>query len=98
MPLIPKALGIAEGSLAVVLVSAGVPAADAVAGALVYRFVSHWLQLPLGWAVWVSLRRRVDAHPDHTDTDATGLRPAPALAAASPDLVIDWAAAHPLTV
>jgi hypothetical protein len=32
--------------------------ADAVAASLTYRFVTFWLQLPVGWVVWMQLRRR----------------------------------------
>jgi uncharacterized protein (TIRG00374 family) len=56
VPLLPGALGLAEGSLALALVCAGVPPADALAGALIYRFVTYWLQLPAGWAMWAALR------------------------------------------
>jgi hypothetical protein len=35
-----------------------VPPTDALAGALIYRFVSYWLQLPAGWAMCAALRRR----------------------------------------
>ena len=56
MPLLPGSLGIAEGSLVVVLVCAGVRAPDALAATLVYRLASFWLQLLPGWAAWARLR------------------------------------------
>lgn len=40
------------------LVCVGVRPADAVAASLTYQFVSFWLQLPVGWVVWMQLRRR----------------------------------------
>jgi len=58
VPFLPGALGLAEGSLTLALVCVGVRPADAVAAALTYRFVSFWLQLPVGWVVWMQLRRR----------------------------------------
>jgi hypothetical protein len=76
VPLIPGALGIAEGSLAVVLISAGVPAADALAAALIYRFVSYWLQLPVGWVMWAALRRGEEEALDPSDGETTPLGPA----------------------
>jgi uncharacterized membrane protein YbhN (UPF0104 family) len=57
VPFVPGALGVAEGSLALALVCAGVAPSDALAGALIYRFVSFWLQLPAGWAMCAALRR-----------------------------------------
>src|SRR5262249_53078590 len=56
MPVLPGSLGIAEGSLVVVLVCTGVRAPDALAATLVYRLASFWLQLPVGWLAWLWLR------------------------------------------
>jgi Lysylphosphatidylglycerol synthase TM region len=58
VPFLPGALGVAEGSLTLTLVCVGVRPADAVAAALTYRVISFWLQLPVGWVVWMELRRR----------------------------------------
>ena len=63
VPFLPGALGIAEGSLTLALVCVGVRPADAIAAALTYRFISFWLQLPVGWVVWMELRRRSSASP-----------------------------------
>ncbi len=57
LPLLPGSLGVAEGSLAVGLVCAGLAAPDALAATLTYRLASFWLQLPAGWAAWAWLRR-----------------------------------------
>jgi uncharacterized protein (TIRG00374 family) len=57
IPVIPGALGVAEASLTLALVCAGVRPADALAASLVYRFVTYWLQLPVGWLAWAGLRR-----------------------------------------
>jgi uncharacterized protein (TIRG00374 family) len=57
IPVIPGALGVAEASLTLALVCAGVRPADALAAALIYRFVTYWLQLPVGWLAWAGLRR-----------------------------------------
>jgi uncharacterized membrane protein YbhN (UPF0104 family) len=56
LPVLPGSLGVAEGSLVVVLVCAGVRSPDAFAATLVYRLASFWLQLPLGWVAWERLR------------------------------------------
>lgn len=57
LPALPGSLGIAEGSLVVVLACAGVRAQDALAAALLYRLASFWLQLPPGCVAWVRLRK-----------------------------------------
>jgi uncharacterized protein (TIRG00374 family) len=58
VPVLPGALGVAEGSLALALACAGVHPAAALEAALVYRLITYWFQLPLGWALWAVLRRR----------------------------------------
>jgi putative heme transporter len=72
VPILPSALGVAEGSLTLALVGVGVRPADAVAAGLTYRFISFWLQLPVGWVVWMELRRRSSA----SAPDEPGLVPA----------------------
>ena len=70
IPLLPGSIGVAEGSMAAALVCAGVHPTAAVAGVLVYRFVSFWLILPVGWLAWRCLRR------DEAWRAAPGDRPA----------------------
>jgi putative heme transporter len=60
LPVTPGGIGIAEGSMALALVCAGVPAADALAATLAYRLVTFWLQLLPGGMAWLALRRPVD--------------------------------------
>jgi hypothetical protein len=50
-------VGLAEGSLTIALVCIGVRPADALAVALVYRLVSFWATLPMGWLAFAHLRR-----------------------------------------
>jgi uncharacterized protein (TIRG00374 family) len=57
LPVLPGAIGVAEGSLFLVLVCVGVAPANALAATLLYRLASFWLQLPAGWAAWAYLRR-----------------------------------------
>jgi hypothetical protein len=59
IPLTPGGLGFVEAGLTGALTVAGVPAAEAVLGTLLYRLFSYWLPLPVG-AVASSLfaRRR----------------------------------------
>jgi uncharacterized membrane protein YbhN (UPF0104 family) len=57
LPLLPGSIGVAEGSLALALVGAGVRPADAIAAVLTYRLITFWALLPVGWALWAWLRR-----------------------------------------
>lgn len=54
--LTPGGLGLVEGTLCVGLVSAGLPAALALGAVLLYRLVSLWLVLFVGWGVLLWLR------------------------------------------
>jgi uncharacterized protein (TIRG00374 family) len=62
IPLVPGGVGIVEGSLAVILVAYGAGRVPAVAAALVYRIVSFWLAIAVGWisvgVIARQLRRR----------------------------------------
>jgi uncharacterized membrane protein YbhN (UPF0104 family) len=68
-PITPGGLGVVEGSLAALLVAYGMPVDRAVAATLLYRLVSFWSLVPVGWAVWswieLSQRRgkRTRSHP-----------------------------------
>lgn len=69
-PLTPGGLGVVEGALGALLHAYGVPVDQAVAVVIVYRIVSFWGLVPIGWGVWVALdllanrgRRTGRAHP-----------------------------------
>jgi putative heme transporter len=49
LPLIPGGIGIVEGSLAVILVAYGVHKVPALAVVLVYRLLTFWLVILVGW-------------------------------------------------
>jgi len=49
LPLTPGGLGLVEGGLVEVLIRFHVPASRATAGTLMYRAVSYWLLLVVGW-------------------------------------------------
>jgi uncharacterized protein (TIRG00374 family) len=55
LPITPGGLGVVEGSLTIALVTFGGGAESTVAAVLLYRMVSFWLMLPIGWAGWASL-------------------------------------------
>jgi uncharacterized membrane protein YbhN (UPF0104 family) len=52
LPLVPGGLGLVEGSLAVLLMSSGMPATIALASVVLYRIVSFWVVVPAGWGAW----------------------------------------------
>jgi uncharacterized protein (TIRG00374 family) len=52
LPITPGGLGAVEGSITVALVTFGGGAESTVAAVLLYRLVSYWLMLPIGWASW----------------------------------------------
>ena len=54
--LTPGGLGLVEGTLCVGLVGAGLPASLALGAVLLYRLVSFWLVMFVGWLVFLWLR------------------------------------------
>jgi uncharacterized membrane protein YbhN (UPF0104 family) len=69
LPITPGGLGLVEGGLVEVLTRFHVAASSATAGTLMYRAVSYWLLLLVGWvaASWLALRNR---HADRTASAA----------------------------
>jgi uncharacterized protein (TIRG00374 family) len=63
LPITPGGLGVVEGSLTIALVAFGGAAPSTVVAVLLYRILSFWLALPVGWGAWGWLawtgRRRV---------------------------------------
>jgi uncharacterized protein (TIRG00374 family) len=52
LPITPGGLGVVEGSLTVALVAFGGAENSTVAAVLLYRLMSFWLVVPVGWAAW----------------------------------------------
>lgn len=52
LPITPGGLGVVEGSLTVALVAFGGAQSSTVAAVLLYRVLSYWIMLPIGWASW----------------------------------------------
>jgi putative heme transporter len=52
LPITPGGLGVVEGSLTIALVQFGGAEASTVAAVLLYRILSFWAELPVGWATW----------------------------------------------
>jgi uncharacterized protein (TIRG00374 family) len=55
LPVTPGGLGVVEGSLTIALVTFGGVEDSTVAAVLLYRLISFWLVLPVGWASWGTL-------------------------------------------
>lgn len=55
LPITPGGIGIVEGSLTALLVAYGSPSAQAFATVLLYRIVSFWGLVPVGWVAWFAL-------------------------------------------
>ena len=54
----PGGLGAVEAALAAGLTATGMAAATAVSAVLLFRLLTFWLPVPLGWAAFTYLRRR----------------------------------------
>jgi uncharacterized protein (TIRG00374 family) len=57
MPFTPGGLGLFEFAVAAAFVHAGVPAPQALAGVLLYRLISFWGMVVVGWTCWAGVRR-----------------------------------------
>jgi len=68
LPITPGGLGVVEGSLTVALVTFGGGKDSTVAAVLLYRLISFWLLLPVGWGSWTAMlllgRRARKAAPE----------------------------------
>lgn len=70
IPLLPGGGGTVEASLSLALVAAGGATGRIVAGVTLYRLVSAWGIVPLGWGIWALMHRRrtravLDSAPPH---------------------------------
>jgi putative heme transporter len=63
LPITPGGLGVAEGSLTIALVIFGGVETQTVAAVLLYRIISFWGELPVGWVAWggITWRNRLSA-------------------------------------
>ena len=81
LPITPGGLGVVEGSMAALLMAYGVADGPALATVLLYRIVSFWGLVPVGWGTWFWLetgsRRgwRGRGHPWGVHLHAYGVRP-----------------------
>jgi putative heme transporter len=63
LPITPGGLGVVEGSLTIAIVAYGGAEASTVAAVLLYRILSFWLTVPLGWGTWAWLARSARRRP-----------------------------------
>lgn len=63
LPITPGGLGVVEGSLTIALVAYGGSTEGTVAAVLLYRIMSFWAPLPIGWLSWVGLQIEARRHP-----------------------------------
>jgi uncharacterized membrane protein YbhN (UPF0104 family) len=63
LPITPGGLGVVEGSLTVALVAFGGAEASSVAAVLVYRLISFWGELPVGWLATAAITRASASDP-----------------------------------
>ena len=65
LPVTPGGLGVVEGSLTIALVAFGGAETSTAAAVLLYRIVTFWAELPLGWVTWAAMtwRTRLDEAP-----------------------------------
>ena len=79
LPITPGGLGVVEGSLTIAIVAYGGAEPSTVLAVLLYRILSFWLPLPIGWGTWAWLawtgrgrQRRVPAAAVGAGNPATG--------------------------
>lgn len=58
LPLTPGGIGVVEGTLSLLLIAYHVPASTAIAGVLLYRVISFWILVPVGWGAVAGLVAR----------------------------------------
>ncbi|HXQ74913.1 MAG TPA: lysylphosphatidylglycerol synthase transmembrane domain-containing protein [Acidimicrobiales bacterium] len=79
LPITPGGLGVVEGSLTVALVAFGGSEPSTVAVVLLYRIMSFWIVLPVGWATWAAL-----AWSDRRPRSMPEARPSPVTVEVTP--------------
>lgn len=80
LPITPGGIGIVEGTLSLLLIAYGMPTGTAVAAVLLYRIISFWIFVPIGWAVagvLIVLQRRDRAHSSWIRVPASSPAPRP---------------------
>lgn len=67
LPITPGGIGVVEGSMTALLVGYGISSEHAFAVTMLYRIVSFWALVPIGWGAWAILelagRSRIRRRP-----------------------------------
>jgi uncharacterized protein (TIRG00374 family) len=84
LPITPGGLGVVEGSLTIAIVAFGGAAPSTVVAVLLYRVLSFWLLLPIGWGAWAWLAWAARRHPWPTPAPPGSAGP-PGTPGAGPD-------------
>lgn len=69
IPITPGGLAVVEASLAALLTAYGMSAQSAITVVLLYRLISFWFLVPIGWASWgylEAVQRRLGRSPDES--------------------------------
>jgi putative heme transporter len=72
LPITPGGLGVVEGSITVALVAYGGLETSTVAAVVLYRIISFWGELPIGWVAWALLSRKRRRRHHEDAPSATG--------------------------
>lgn len=83
LPITPGGIGVVEGTLSLLLIAYHMPSATAVAGVLLYRIISFWVLVPVGWAAvgtLVAMQRRGHAKATWVPRLPRARRPRPTTA------------------
>jgi uncharacterized protein (TIRG00374 family) len=72
LPITPGGLGVVEGSLTIALVTFGGGQDSTVAAVLLYRILSFWVVLPVGWGAWGTLALAGRAHSRRAVLETSG--------------------------
>lgn len=70
IPITPGGVGVVAGSMVALMTAYGVSTAGALSVVLLYRILSFWILVPIGWAVWAALE--AGAHRRRLATDGAG--------------------------
>jgi uncharacterized protein (TIRG00374 family) len=70
LPITPGGLGVVEGSLTIALVAYGGGRDSTVAAVVLYRLISFWALLPIGWTTWALVSWQVRRQIKRTEPEA----------------------------
>jgi hypothetical protein len=92
LPVTPGGLGVVEGSLAALLIAYGEKPSSALAVVLLYRIVSFWALVPIGWVTWFGIelanRNGLRRGPHPWAEHRHGPTPAPLPPALGPERIL----------